>query len=253
MSTLHQRFAPALGCLAAILLTFESPARATQSYVINGSFETTTAGTGQLGFNTNATGWTNVVNGGVDGYNFLFAPGTADTTGATGVDGNIKLWGPGDGSANGLPASSPDGGNYVAADGAYEIGAIQQTLAGLTIGTSYTLGFWWAGAQQSGYTGVNTEGWQVSLTGDATQDTIIASNTTEGFTGWMYQTFTFIAESATPTLSFLAVGTPNGEPPFSLLDGVSFTQTAPEPGTDVLIGLGLLGIPLAAKLVKKRP
>ncbi len=253
MNTLPQLFAPPLGCLAAILLTFASPARATQSFVINGSFETTTAGTGQLGYNTNATGWTNVVNGGVDGYNFLFAPGTADTTGATGADGNLKLWGPGDGSANGLPASSPDGGNYVAADGAYEIGAIQQTLAGLTVGTSYTLGFWWAGAQQSGFTGVNTEGWQVSLTGDATQDTIIASNTTEGFTGWMYQTFTFIAQSATPTLSFLAVGTPNGEPPFSLLDGVSFTQTAPEPGTNVLIGLGLLCIPLAAKLVKKRP
>ena len=99
MNTLPQRFASPLGCLAAILLTFASPARATQSYVVNGSFETTTNGTGQLGYNTNATGWTNVVNGGVDGYNFLFAPGTADTTGATGVDGNIKLWGPGDGSA----------------------------------------------------------------------------------------------------------------------------------------------------------
>jgi hypothetical protein len=253
MNTLPQRFAPALGYLAAILFIFASPARATQSYVINGSFETTTAGTGQLGFNTNATGWTNVVNGGVDGYNFLFAPGTADTTGATGVDGNLKLWGPGDGSANGLPASSPDGGNYVAADGIYETGAIQQQITGLTIGTSYTLGFYWAGAQQSGYTGVNTEGWQVSFTGDPTQDTAIASNTTEGFTGWMHQTFTFIAQSATPTLSFLAVGTPNGEPPFSLLDGVSLTQTTPEPATNALIGLGLLGIPLAAKLMKKRP
>ena len=253
MNTLPQRFASPLGCLAAILLTFASPARATQSYVVNGSFETTTNGTGQLGYNTNATGWTNVVNGGVDGYNFLFAPGTADTTGATGVDGNVKLWGPGDGSANGLPASSPDGGNYVAADGAYEIGAIQQQLAGLTVGASYTLSFYWAGAQQSGFTGPNTEGWQVSLTGDATQDTAIANNTTEGFTGWMLQTFTFIAQSATPTLSFLAVGTPNGEPPFSLLDGVSFTQTAPEPSTNVLIGLGLLSIPLAAKLMKKRP
>jgi len=252
MNTLPS-FAPALGYLAAILFTFASPARATQSYVINGGFEVTTAGTGQLGFNTNATGWTNVVNGGVDGYNFLFAPGTADTTGATGVDGNLKLWGPGDGSANGLPASSPDGGNYVAADGIYEVGAIQQQITGLTIGTSYTLGFYWAGAQQSGFTGLNTEGWQVSLTGDATQDTAIANNTTEGFTGWMYQTFTFIAESASPTLSFLAVGTPNGEPPFSLLDGVSLTQTTPEPATYALIGLGLLGIPLAAKLMKKRP
>src|ERR1700733_10483377 len=250
MIILNQRFAPALSGLAAILFTFASPARATQSYVVNGSFETTTNGTGQLGYNTNATGWTNVVNGGHDGYNFLFAPGTADSTGATGADGNLKLWGPGDGSANGLPASSPDGGNYIAADGAYEIGAVTQQINGLTPGDEYELGFWWAGAQQNKFTAPTTHGWDVSL-GDLTQDTAILSNSSEGFTGWSYQTFTFIADNASPLLSFLAVGTPAGEPPFTLLDGVSL-EAVPEPATGALIGLGLIDVPLAARILRKR-
>jgi len=240
------------GCAAAALLSiFASPARATTSYVLNGSFEQTTNGTGELTFNTVATDWVSAMSGTNDGYNFLFASGTADSTGATGADGNLKLWGPGDGSANGLPASSPDGGNYIAADGAYEVGAISQTLSGLTIGDTYVLTFYYAGAQQSGFTGPNTEGWQVSFTGDATQDTPILSNTSEGFTGWKTETMNFIATSASPVLSFLAVGTPNGEPPFTLLDGVSMVQ-APEPATSALIGLGLLAIPLARHLRGKR-
>ena len=128
---------------------------------------------------------------------------------------------------------------------------VTQQINGLTVNASYTLGFWWAGAQQSGFTGPNTEGWDVSL-GDLTQNTVILNNVTEGFTGWQYQTFTFIADNANPLLSFLAVGTPAGEPPFSLLDGVSLTQTTPEPATAALIGLGLLGVPLAARLLKRR-
>lgn len=242
----------ATGCCAAILLwILAAPAQASISYVLNGSFETTTAGTGQLTFNTIATDWVNDSDGqGHDGYNFLFEPGTADTTGAVGADGALKLWGPGDGSTNGLPATSPGGGNYIAADGAFEIGAITQQISGLVINDSYTLGFWWAGAQQSGFTGVNTEGWDVSL-GDLTQDTTILSNVTEGFTGWRYQTFTFIADNTNPLLSFLAVGTPAGEPPFSLLDGVSLNLNTPEPATSALIGLGLLGVPLAARLLKR--
>ncbi|HTB10454.1 MAG TPA: PEP-CTERM sorting domain-containing protein [Bryobacteraceae bacterium] len=237
---------------ATILLLLASPARASINYVQNGGFETTTNGTGELTFNTVATGWTSEPNGGNDGYNFLFAPGTADTTGATGADGSLKLWGPNDGSNNGLPATSPDGGNYVAMDGAYEVGALQQTIStALTVGDKYIVGFWWAGAQQSGFTGVNTEGFQVSMTGDATQDTNIVSNVSEGFTGWTYQQFTFVATTANPVLSFLAVGTPNGEPPFSLLDGVSL-QAVPEPATCALIGLGLLAVPLAAAIRRKR-
>lgn len=52
----------------------------------------------------------------------------------------------------------------------------------------------------------------------------------------------FVADRATATLSFLAHGTPEGVPPFSLLDGVSGTAV-PEPATWALMvgGLGLVG------------
>src|ERR1700722_7253169 len=241
--------APALCCAAGMLLILAWPLRASTNYLQNGSFELSTNGTGELTFNTVATDWTSLSDGaGHDGYNFLYASGVASTTGATGASGNVKLWGPGDGSANGLPASSPDGGNFIAADGAFEIGAIQQTLA-LTVGQEYTLGYWWAGAQQSGFSGITTEGWDVSV-GTLTQNSPILTDPSEGFTGWQYQTFTFIANSANPVLSFLAVGTPAGEPPFSLLDGVSIYAT-PEPASCALIGLGLLAFPMARKLMKK--
>jgi PEP-CTERM motif len=219
--------------IPAIALSLGASGVARAGFVVNGSFENITNGNGQLGFNTTATGWT------TSGYNFLFASGTADTTGATGSAGPLKLWGPGDGSANGLPASSPDGGNFVAADGAFEVGAIKQTLSGLTIGNVYSVGFYWAGAQQSGFNGPNTEQWQVSF-GGQTQSTAVVDNTNHGFTGWVYQTFNFTADNTSDVLSFLAIGTPSGEPPFSLLDGVS-VNSVPEPSSLLLVGLGLLG------------
>jgi hypothetical protein len=204
--------------------------------VSNGSFEETTNGGGQLGYNTDATGWS------TNGYNFLFTPGSADTTGVPGQFGNLQLWGPNNGSANGLPVTSPDGGNFVAGDGAYDSGPISQTLTGLTIGSTYQVGFWWAGAQQSGFTGPNTEQWVVTL-GSESQSTSVYDNPSHGFSGWVYQTFNYTATSTSEVLSFLAVGTPISPsvPPMSLLDGVS-VNSVPEPSAVVLMGLGVLGV-----------
>jgi len=226
-------------------------------FVQNGGFETLTSGAGQLGYNTNATGWTNgQYNANTVGYNFVFttAAGTsgtnADTTGATGNSGNLKLYGPGNSTPtnNGLTLS-PTGGNFIAADGAYQQAAITQTLTGLVVGSNYTVSFWWAAGQQTGYSGATTDTWTVGLnpvgqtSNKQTTGTINLPN--HGFSGWQQQTFNYTATNTNEVLSFLATGTPNGEPPFALLDGVSVTGAiVPEPSTVAAMFAGVLGLGL---------
>jgi hypothetical protein len=62
---------------------------------------------------------------------------------------------------------------------------------------------------------------------------------------------TFTATAASEALTFIAVGTPSGEPPFVLLDGVGFTAV-PEPATFALLGIGLVGIGAVGRRLKKR-
>ena len=213
---------------------------ASANLVQNGGFEQTTfTGSEQLIGANQATDWTS------NGYNFLFAAGTATTTGSESARGGfVKLWGPATGSNNGF-TDSPSGGNWIAADGAFEVSPIQQTINNLVIGQTYQLSFDWAAAQQSTYFGPTTEGWIVSL-GDQTFSTEILNNPSEGFQAWRQQVFNFTATSTSEVLSFLAAGTPTGNPPFSLLDNVQLNavqlNAVPEPDSLPLMlsGLGLL-------------
>lgn len=216
-------------------------AEASVNLVTNGGFELSTNGPGEFDHSTQLQGWTS------NGYNFLYDGATADSAGANGTYGNLKLWGPANGSANGL-GPSPDGGNFVAADGAFQIGAIEQEITGLTAGQKYNLSFYWAGAQQYTFDGLNTEQWIVSL-GSETHSTAVYQNSNHGFSGWRSETFTFTAQGATQVLSFLAHGTPDGVPPFSLLDGVSLTAAVPEPGTWSMM---ILGFGAAGGLLRRR-
>jgi len=208
--------------------------------VTNGGFETTTNGLGQFSNNTMVPGWTS------SGYNFVF-DGANPSAAVRGQFGGLALWGPGNGSNNGL-TGSPAGGNFVGADGAFEVGAITQKLSGLTAGHKYDVSFYWGGAQQDGFNGITTEQWIVSL-GGISQSTAVLTNANHGFTGWQKTSFTFTAQTANDVLSFLAVGTPNGEPPFSVLDGVSATAVAPvaEPGALAIFGFGGLGLAAVAR------
>lgn len=211
--------------------------------VVNGGFENTSAGAGQMDVNTTVTGWSTT-----NGYTFLFTPGSADTTGANGQYGNLKLWGPNDGSANGLPAASPAGGNYIAMDGDFQTSPVTQTINGLTGGQTYTVGFWWAGAQQEGFDGPTQDTLFVSL-GAQTQQTGTVNLADKGFSGWMYQTLTFTATDSSEPLSFLASSSP-AVPPFVLLDGVSLNPT-PEPGY-VIPGVLMFAVMIGLAVVRSK-
>ncbi len=228
-----------LAMTALAALAIGASAHATE-FVQNGGFESTLVNaSSQFG---DAYPSQQVTNWSTAGYNWVYRSGEADTVGGNGVFGNVSLWGPGNGTANGLTASSPNGGNFLASDPSFETDAIRQTINGLTVGKTYQLSFYWAGAQQFGFDGETTEGWDVSL-GAETHSTGEVSNANHGFTGWTLANMTFTATDASETLSFLAKGGPSGtQPPFALLDGVSLKGGAPEPAVWSMIIMGFGGI-----------
>ena len=119
--------------------------------VNNGSFESTTGGAASFFLDNgpaSLTGWFLGPPKGISNE-IVFAPGTADTTGATRSDGvQFGLWGPMNGVANGLPATSPVLGNFVAFDGDTKANvSLNQTITDLTKGAKYQLSFYWAAAQ----------------------------------------------------------------------------------------------------------
>jgi hypothetical protein len=153
--------------------------------------------------------------------------------------GGLSLWV--------MPGASPVGGNYMMIDAvpAYN-GALQQTINGLNSGSNYTLTFYEATGQQSGFQAPSgmTQQFSVSL-GSQTINAPLLNTPNNGSDGWAQVSMTFTANSSSELLSFVANGTPAGEPPMIMLDGVSLTQSlgqgsAPEPGTYAMVGMGLL-------------
>jgi hypothetical protein len=210
--------------------------------IVNGDFETTSNGTDkQLGYSTdNRTYKTDAVGWTTNGYNFLYAPGKADVGGALNSFNQnssvlLTLWSSRNGGVDFMPETSPSGGNFLALDGGYEVDEVIQVISGLTQGTQYDVSFWWAAAQQTGFYGDTTEQLKVSLGGQSFLTNQIALPN-QRFSGWVRQTFTFTADSVSPVLSFLAIGTPTGLPPFALLDGVTLQATVIPEASTCLIG-----------------
>lgn len=218
--------------------------------VKNGNFDVTT-GAGQIDWNTTVSDWS------TEGYNFVFAEGTGDTLGAVSwFNGPLTLWGASNGGANALAISS-NGGNFVGADGSYGVSPIQQTIDGLVIGQHYIVSFEWAAAQQWGFGGTTTSQWIVNLGDDldTRQATTVFHTAEHGSSDWMHEIMEFTATKTSEVLSFLAAGTPVGEPPFSLLDGVSMRavppdhiRAVPEPTTWLLL---LAGLAVMAGLLRR--
>ena len=226
--------------------------------ITNGSFETTTSGSSDR-MTSNVDGW-NVV----DGYTFLAYPGTATTTG---YGYGLTMW---DATNGGgpytVPYSSPDGGKFVVSDGGYLNSTIYQTVTGLQVGATYQLSFYQAAGQQKPYYTATTEQWIVSFGGTLGSGNIVLPNGNtvsgagiiidavtqlsqlintpgQGFVPWMQQTMRFTATATSELLGFLALGTPLGEPPLVLLDGVSLVL-APEPDGVWLMVMGGLAFAL---------
>lgn len=217
-------------------------------FIVNGGFEDIGSATHSFAINypTSLPGWnTSTTPSGNKILDCLVV--TTDTTnlcGTVAFGGGFKFW------VN--PGASPLGGNFVAIDGdaTYE-NALQQTLTGLTIGAEYVVSFYQAAAQQSGFNGATTEQWQVSF-GSQTKTSALMNTPNHGMVAWNFQSLRFQATAASAVLSFFALGTPSGQPPFVLLDGVDVNLVTPEPGSFVLLGLGLLAIPFGRKFRRKK-
>ncbi len=230
--------------LEICLLVASLPVMAQTNLVTNGTFQVPAGTTPTV----SVTGWSSV------GYNFIFLPGSNAANSYYGA-GNVAFWGPAYGVANGYTGSAPGGGNFMALDADYPANdsnghsataAASQTINGLTAGKTYNVSFAWAGAQQEGYTGATTENLTVSL-GSSSQTTQTTNLASEGFSGWMNQTFSFVATSSSEVLSFLAGGSP-AIPPFVLVANVSMTA-APEPASAAML---ITGFALLAGLSGRR-
>ncbi len=223
------------------LATFmATAAMAGPNLVTNGDFSLGTSQTTscQVDYNCTVAGWSSP-----NGYNFDFLPNTATSVGAVGVYGVLSLWGAANGGNNSWDGNGPaglKGANFIGADGAFGVQPITQNITGLVVGDHYALTFDWAGAQQSGYTSPTSEQWLVTF-GSQMQSTAVVQNQAKGFTGWMVQTFDFTATSTSEALSFMAMGTPNGQPPFSLLTGVDLEDIS-EPASLSALVLGLTAV-----------
>lgn len=218
----------------------------------------------------NPTGWT-----GGTGLIFIDKPGNASNPNS--ACGSVYL------QTYGCPStlSIPGGYNYVEADGnpSFESG-FNYTVTGLTAGQTYSLSFYQAGSQQTGFgNGLNTtEQWIVSLgtsgmtycngcgaadayygghdstysNSDASASVVatgLMTTPSGGMTDWQYVTVNLTADASTQLLSFLAWGDDGNTvnlPPIVFLAGVNsssgLNNNVPEPTTLALFALGLIGL-----------
>ena len=177
------------------------------------------------------------------------------------------------------PGPVPNKGNYVQADGnpTFE-SSFNYQLTGLTNGQKYSLSFYQAAGQQTGFSGATTEQWIVSLAtsaltvtyapagchsgtcvasygssdpGASIKATTLMNTPSEGGTPWQFTSVTLTADGPTELLSFLAWGN-NGstvnEPPTLFLTAVNAPPgLTPEPAGLAVFGVGLAGLGVIAR------
>lgn len=239
ISVLRLSLLALLCALAGALLPARPAQAAAINLVANGSFELVVSGVVSPGAHLCANG-SNV--GNTCTSNLQSWSGTCGSYGCAGTStpGSIlfpntggSAWNSSMGLAGSVP-NSPDGGNFIGIDGDPQYSnTIYQTINSLIPGYAYQLSFYQASGQQKGLSGVTTNQWKVTF-GSSTFLAAVMTNQSQSYTPWTVQTTTFIATATSQVLTFLALGSPAGQPPTSLLDGVSLTAI-PEPATAALI------------------
>src|ERR1700722_10366754 len=231
-------------------LAFGAGGASAAQFVTNGGFESSASSTSTVFFGpaTPATNWAS------NGQFVLYCTAAAGTTCDSPPIGGDGLAGPGNGNNNGL-TSSPQGGAYMGFDSDPNFhGDFTQTIAGLTVGATYTLSFYMAGAQEVNAEGPTTTSFTATL-GDETFTTPVITTPDQGFTPWQLFSTTFTYGGGGDILNFVATGGPGGAPPYALLDGVSLVGAGgtptPEPSTWVMIVAGFAGLGLVARARRK--
>jgi hypothetical protein len=217
----------ALGSIALNLM----PVQQAQAVdlVLNGNFNPATTQTTIVSFGKDAglavtPDTTTVTNWVSEGYNFLVPSGTgiADTNTA---DQNFY----------GTSFSAPNGaGYYIAADSAYLQGRIYQDLTGLEVGQMYSVSYYQAAAQQTGYTGATTDTWTVHVGQDSDYTAPTYSNANSDDYGTIASGGTFSGGTThtSPTMSLPSAGntgtqtTTTGSPKVNGWQQDSFAFTA---------------------------
>jgi PEP-CTERM motif len=227
---------------------------------------------------TTADGWTVIGTTGTNGYAFIFTNGhsftnTNSTVGPTSQYANpggsptLPLWA----GTHSVDNDSGEGTSFYGVDSTFHPSELTQNIGGLTVGDTYTLTFDYAAAQQFGYDGNSTDQWVVMLGGQTIATTTKIDLPSHEFSGWLSEkvTFTYEGIGSDPSLlSFVNYGQggcdgtfmhclPNdpsasGAPPFSLLDSVSLSSSAPEPSTWAMMLLGFAGLGYAGLRNRRR-
>jgi|GEM_PF-608749 len=236
-----------IGVSSIVLSSVSLSAQAlSPNLVLNGGFVPTTgvsANSSAYVGNSKVTinGWT-LTSGAFD---FVISDGTTYGTNINAANygvGKVALYATVTGGVTAAVDSPTGSGWYLASDGTYGTlpSIISQTINGLTVGQNYTLSFYQASAQQSGYTGATTDDFVVTFGSSPSQTSAVMNHASQaGVSAWQLETMSFTAQSTSQLLSFMTQGAPNGEPPFALLTGVSLQSTTPIPwGMDALRVVG---------------
>jgi hypothetical protein len=219
--------------------------------------------------------WTNT-----NTYSFVLNQN--NSTSFEGGGGCIGLYGPTATTGIAAPAGSTyylavDGayGGYTinnSSSSAGNLAYIYQQIGGLLPGSTYAVTFWMSASQQYTWGGPTTDQWNLGFSDNAPTNNSTGANSTGASTtlslnnslsscgvsnpsntncvwygSWVEQTVDLVANATSEFLWFMANDTDvlgNNQPPFSLLAGVSLSQTTtvPEPPAYAVLLVGLLAL-----------